>query len=307
MLSKPIASIILRGMYRKRLRLLCVLACAGLLLGVFIALAIGTNFSAPQPTPAGKPPNDLAFEDVQFPSLSGSRTSGWYFPADEPIGGVVLLHGVRSNRSGVVNRVPFLHSAGYSVLAIDFQAHGESPGDHITFGYLERHDARAAVEWLRGRLPDKKIAVIGVSMGAAAAVMNGSALGADALIVETMYPSLGEAVDNRMRDNLGWWGPMFSWVLLAQTKPRLGFWSSELSPISKIEEVGAPVFVIAGEKDTYTLLGESTRIFEKAREPKEFWQVENARHDDMCAFTTEDYSRRVIAFLAKWLKAARES
>jgi alpha-beta hydrolase superfamily lysophospholipase len=139
-------------------------------------------------------------------------------------------------------------------------------------------------------------------MGAAAAVMNGSSLGADALVIETMYPSLSEAVNNRMRDNLGWWGPAFSWVLLAQTKPRLGFWCSELRPISKIEDIHAPVFVIAGEKDTYTLLDESKRIFEAAREPKEFWPVENAKHEDMWVFAKEEYEHRVLDFLSRALK-----
>lgn len=294
-------------MNRGRLQLFSLFLVIVLVTGAGIALAIGSDFSAPQPVPAGTPPGDIPYENVRFTSPSGSTIAGWYFPLNEPVAGVVLLHGVRSNRRGVTNRVPFLHAAQYSVLAIDFQAHGESTGDHITFGYLERHDARAAVAWLQSKLPGKRVAVIGVSMGAAAAVMNGAALDTDALIIETMYPSLDEAVDNRMRDNLGWWGPLFSGVLLAQTKPRLGFWSSELTPISELVEIRAPIFVIAGEKDTYTSLDESKRIFEKAREPKEFWSVENAKHDDMCAFAKEDYERRVLAFLAKWLEADQES
>ncbi|MCC6793821.1 MAG: alpha/beta hydrolase [Candidatus Hydrogenedentes bacterium] len=290
-------------MNRKRLKLLAALFVIVLLAGTGIAWAIGSDFSLPQRVAAGIPPNDLDYEKIEFASPSGSAIAGWYFPAADPIAGVVLLHGVRSNRRGVTNRVPFLHTANYAALAIDFQAHGESAGDHITFGYLERHDARAAVEWLRGRLPGKKVAVIGESMGAAAAVMNGSGLGADALVIETMYPSLSEAVNNRMRDNLGRWGPAFSWVLLAQTKPRLGFWCSELCPIFKIEEIHAPTFVIAGEKDTYTLLDESKRIFERAREPKEFWSVENAKHEDMWVFAKGEYEHHVLDFLSRALKS----
>ena len=44
------------------------------------------------------------------------------------------------------------------VLLFDFQAHGESTGEHITFGYLER-DAQAAIDFLR-RAPDEKVGVL---------------------------------------------------------------------------------------------------------------------------------------------------
>jgi len=53
------------------------------------------------------------------------------------VGTIVLMHGVRANRLSMVRRAEMLHRAGYSVLLFDFQAHGESPGSHITMGYLE--------------------------------------------------------------------------------------------------------------------------------------------------------------------------
>jgi alpha/beta superfamily hydrolase len=52
------------------------------------------------------------------------------------------MHGVRANRLSMVERARFLSYAGYSVLLFDFQGHGESTGQHITFGYLESKDAR---------------------------------------------------------------------------------------------------------------------------------------------------------------------
>ena len=50
----------------------------------------------------------------------------------------------------MVPRARLLAAAGFSVLLFDFQAHGESTGDRITFGRLEGLDARAAVAFVRG-------------------------------------------------------------------------------------------------------------------------------------------------------------
>ena len=55
----------------------------------------------------------------------------------------------------------FLRGAGYSTLAIDFQAHGESTGDQITMGQLESLDARSALKWLRARLPGEPLRCLG--------------------------------------------------------------------------------------------------------------------------------------------------
>src|SRR5439155_10554398 len=42
--------------------------------------------------------------------------------------------------SSALKKKRFLHRAGYSVVLIDFQATGETKGDHITFGWKASRD-----------------------------------------------------------------------------------------------------------------------------------------------------------------------
>lgn len=65
----------------------------------------------------------------------------------------------------MLDRARWLHDEGYSSLLIDLQAHGESTGNHITGGYLEKHDVASAVKFARNRHPTESIGVIGVSLG----------------------------------------------------------------------------------------------------------------------------------------------
>ena len=53
---------------------------------------------------------------------------------------ILGMHGVRGNRLSMLDRARFLSHAGFSVLVFDFQAHGESSGEHTTFGELESLD-----------------------------------------------------------------------------------------------------------------------------------------------------------------------
>src|SRR6202030_2729524 len=112
------------------------------------------------------------------------------------------------------DRARLFHRAGFAVLLFDFQAHGESPGETITFDYLEAKDARAAFDELRRRAPGERVAVLGESLGAAAAVLSDPPLEADAMVLEAMYASFATAVENRIVVHLGRIGPLVAPLLV---------------------------------------------------------------------------------------------
>lgn len=114
-----------------------------------------------------------------------------------------------------------LHGEGYSVVMIDLQAHGESFGTQSTIGHLEKHDARAAVEFSRNQHPNESIGVIGVSLDGAYALL-ASPRGIDALIIESVYPDIESAVNNRVAARPGLLASIPAWLLLMQLEPRLG-------------------------------------------------------------------------------------
>jgi uncharacterized protein len=218
------------------------------------------------------------------------------------MGTVILMHGVRANRLSMSNRARFLARAGYSVLLFDFQAHGESPGEQITFGYLESKDAQAAVVFLHQNNLRSKIGVIGVSMGGAASLLATPPLVVDALILESVYPTIEEAISDRMTMRLGAFGAILTPLLTYQLKPRLGIGPEELRPIEKARESHAPKFFIFGSEDRHTRIAESKRLFADAANPKEAWAIEGASHIDLHEYSKNEYERRVLDFLERYLR-----
>ena len=244
----------------------------------------------------GGPPVDLAARPVQFQSQSGAVIHGWFIPGTKGAGALILMHGVRASRLSMLDRARFLARAGFSVLLFDFQAHGESTGEHITFGYLESKDARAAVEFLHTTAPGERIGVIGVSMGGAATLLASPPLDVNAIVLEMVYPTFNQAVTNRLTMRLGPWAGVLTPLMTVQLKLRLGFSADDLNPVDKVGGINAPKLFIVGAEDQHTTLAESEQLFAAAAEPKELWIVEGAKHVDVHAVKKEEYERRVLSF-----------
>jgi uncharacterized protein len=286
------------------MRLLTLRSCAALVgcalfLGFGALYLVGSVASAPAHEAIGPPPSDLPIESVAIQSPSGSRLSGWFI-AGRPRGGAVLLmHGIRANRLDMLDRARALHRNGFAALLFDFQAHGESTGRRITFGYLEAQDARAAFDFLRRKAPAERIGVIGLSMGGAAAVLGG--LDADAMVLESVYADFSTAVENRLIMWLGAPGrylePMLSW----QVEARLGFDHRVLQPAEHIAKLRAPLLLIAGAADRHATLDETRLLFARAQEPKQLWVIPGAHHVDFHYYYRREYERRVLQFLRQHL------
>lgn len=282
--------------------LVALVAFAGIASGASLWV-LGGTLAAPALGSVGEPPPGLGEAiRVEFPSKSGSQIVGWLARAPAPRGSVVLAHAVRSNRRSMAGRAAFLHASGYSVLLYDSQAHGESDGRAITFGFLEAHDAVAAVSFARESDPTLRVAFLGTSQGGAAALLAPDPLPVSALILEAVYPTLRDAVANRIAIRLGPLGRHLAPLLLLQLRPRLGVDPSSLEPIRGAARIRAPVLFIAGGADQHTTLPDSERLFRSAPEPKQLWVLPEARHQNFHALAGPEYERRVLEFLATYLR-----
>src|SRR5262249_39820611 len=90
----------------------------------------------------------VEFEDVTIPSFDWTRLYGWWMQSAANAATVVVLHGVKKNRTDVIRAALVLQRAGLNVLVFDGRGHGKSEGRFVTYGYYERRDVESAIEWL---------------------------------------------------------------------------------------------------------------------------------------------------------------
>lgn len=266
----------------------------------------GNLLSATVNQTIGSCPNDLICESIEFQSESGSLIKGWFLKGEQEKGVVILMHGLRGNRLGLVDRIRFLNKSGYAVLAFDFQGSGESIGEKLTFGYLESRDATAAINFIKTKLPHEKIGVVGISMGGAAFLLEKEQPKIDALILEMVYPTIQRAVENRLNlwlfNGADVLAPLMTW----QFPMRLGVSAEELRPLDKMPNVKIPVQFIVGENDHHTTLEESKQLFEAANQPKEMWIVPKAEHGDLYKVSPKDYEQKMLQFFDKTLRGEKQ-
>lgn len=258
--------------------------------------------SRPHHRSIGPAPVDLPASRVQFDTLMGQSISGWMVRGDAGAGAVLLLHGISADRRQMLGRARFLHRLGYSVLLIDLPAHGESAGDRVTFGWNEAQGVAAALDYLSDALPDEKIGVIGVSLGAASLVLSRADVSLSAVVLESMFPTLEDAVSDRLALHLGPVGRWFTPLLLWQLPVWLDISADQLRPIAEMPSLNTPLLIAAGSEDRHTPLAETRRIYAAADDPKELWVVDGAAHVDLHAFDSAAYETRIAAFLARHLR-----
>lgn len=281
-------------------------ATAGAICALAVVLAAGEYLSKPAPAILGEAPVDLQARVIHFPSPAGA-IAGWLSAGRPGHGAVLLLHGVRGNRSAMLARARFLHAQGFGVLLVDLPAHGESGGTRMTFGAREKDAVLAALAFLHAQLPGEKIGVIGQSLGAAAMVLAYAAPPAgavmpDAVVLESMYPTIEEAVADRLHMRLGRPGTWLAPLLLLQLPLRTGVWPAALRPIAVIGAIRVPVMIISGGADQQTTAAETQRIFDAVQGSKSLWLMEGAGHIDLHEFAAGEYERRVGQFLTAALR-----
>jgi pimeloyl-ACP methyl ester carboxylesterase len=142
----------------------------------------------------------LTGETISFHSQDDVSLKAWWLRADgKPRANVIVVHGIDHTRQAMLPRASFLVHGGYNVLAVDLRGHGESAAQYVSPGYLEARDVLGAVDYLRERGERQPVAVLGVSYGAAAALLAARSGAIAAVIADGVYPSGRHVLQNIRR------------------------------------------------------------------------------------------------------------
>src|SRR5258706_14921810 len=124
------------------------------------------------PDPVDTPRNyGFDSDEVKFTSRDHVRLTGWWIPADNAVGTIVMCPGQEGSMDGDTRQMVPLHDSGFNVLMFDFRAHGRSEGEVVSMGMYEKEDLLGALDFLMEHYGVEKDGGLGFSMGAAVALV----------------------------------------------------------------------------------------------------------------------------------------
>jgi pimeloyl-ACP methyl ester carboxylesterase len=241
---------------------------------------------------------------VHLVATDGVRLEGSYWPGRHANGpAILLLHGINSSRASFTRHALWLNGLGYTVLAIDFRGHGGSAAMPRSFGLYEARDAAAGVAFFRSGAPNRRIGLIGTSLGGAAALLgdNGPPP-VQAMVLQAVYPDLRKAIANRMARVVGrplaWVGePLLSY----QSWPRYSVSPGRIAPINALRRFRGSVLIIGGTADTNTAVADTLALYRAAPGPKSLWLLNGVGHAATGSIFNDEYRRRVQALFTSSL------
>ncbi|MBN1921209.1 MAG: alpha/beta fold hydrolase, partial [Anaerolineae bacterium] len=202
-------------------------------------------------------------EEIRIPSPHGYELQALYIPVPGAKRTAIFAHGITWTLYGSVKYAELFYRRGYNILIYDHRHHGGSGGANTSFGFYEKDDLKACVDWALERCgADCLIGTHGESMGAATVLQHAAIDPRIAFAVaDCPFASAREQFAYRLKVEYH----LPEWLLLPVasliTRLRAGWFFSQASPIAVIGQVEAPVLFIHGAEDSYIPPDASVRLF----------------------------------------------
>lgn len=250
----------------------------------------------------GKPPHVESLNGYWRPAAQVQR-----IPSR---GTVLLLHGYLQSRNYIVPWAVRLAQAGFRCVVLDLRGHGESTGDHISFGAFESRDLTQVLDDLARRGWDvSRVGLLGVSYGASVALLTAGHDDRVATVVALEpFASAERAVPELMRaafakESQGITDRQFAAAHIKEAKIA-GFRWPEADIVAALGRSRAPVLFIHGENDTWLAPDHSRELVRHAPAGSRLVLAPRENHVSL-PLQVEIYAPQVIAWFEAGLPVPR--
>ncbi len=226
--------------------------------------------------------SSVSREDVHFTASDGVRLHGWYIPSAGAKATLLWFHGNAGNITHRLGNIEMLKPLNLNIFIFDYRGYGKSEGEPDEKGIYS--DSQAAYDWLvkvKNILPGE-IILFGRSLGGICAVEVASGNSAAGLILESVFPSAGKMAEK-----------------IFPVLPLGGAIKSRFDAISKVPDLKLPKLFIHGTQDEIVPYKLGRELFSVAADPKEFYDIQGAGHNDTFLIGGAGYFNALGQFIKK--------
>lgn len=250
----------------------------------------------------------FSYNDLKFRTEDGVELHGWLIHGKTGYPAFVIAHPYGSERSEILARletlVTKLNKEGYFIFLFDFRGHGESEATS-GMGFRESKDLTAALRAvLKYRNVERRVAVLGIGMGAIAAVKACPQVEeVKFMLLDSLYGDVSERLVDSIRHE--WRLPpsmdrVFDRAADWNLREILSIPSTDLRLNDSLPKL-YPRTVVFVERTP--LSDQAKAFYEATKEPKEILQVKNTATEELLGDEKEQYNNKLWEEFQKYFPA----
>jgi fermentation-respiration switch protein FrsA (DUF1100 family) len=244
-------------------------------------------------------------EEVGITSHDGLSLKGIFYPANaDDHRYALIIHGYTSQKEHMLGYAAYYAEAGYHILMPDLRGHGESEGNYIGMGWLDKDDIISWIRYLVEKDPEARIILHGVSMGGATVMMtSGEELPSNvkAIVEDCGYTSVWDIFS----DEVAYLFHIPTFPVLDTASVLAGFRAGynfhEASSLDQVKKATVPMFFAHGSEDNFVHADMVYPLYEACPTEKEIYVVQGAGHGQAMYLDPDTYFSKVFTFLNRYI------
>lgn len=241
-------------------------------------------------------------EDVFKRSGDGLKLHALYFPQKGEKKVAVCFHGYTGQASSdFCGLSTYYLERGYSLLLVDQRAHGQSEGEYIGFGCLDRVDACSWIDWVIKRCGSQvQIVLHGISMGGSTVLMTSGLKLPDqvkGIISDCAFTSPKQVFTHVLHTMYHLPAVPMMQITDFVNRKKAGYGLDECNAAREVRNAKVPILLIHGDADTFVPCRMCEEIERNCASKTTKLIVKGAAHAESYYKDMEAYENAMTEFL----------
>ena len=244
----------------------------------------------------------MHLETVAITAEDGTKLIGHLYRHPDAKRTILAMHGWRSGWARDFGMVAdFWHQNGCNVLYAEQRAQGESGGEYMGFGMLERYDCLDWVHYLcRNGFDDKPMYLAGVSMGGATVLMSAAfdlPPCVKGIMADCAFTSAQDIWKHVARNNIRMaYTGLHALIASDICKRKIQLGSADFTTIEAMKESRVPVLFVHGTDDCFVPVEMTYENYKACSAEKRLFVVPGADHGMSYFVDPEGYRAAMLNF-----------